>query len=97
MDILSDKVVITRKSHKCDACGRTFEKGSKMHLQVNTFDGIQSWRTCLTCQELLSIYSEYFIDSDDLFHENCVKEQLTQEQTPEDLLSEFTTKKNIIL
>jgi hypothetical protein len=39
MDILNDKIVTTRKKHNCSACGRLFEKGTKMRTQVNTFDG----------------------------------------------------------
>lgn len=57
MDIISDKVVITRKNHRCSACGRLFEKGTEMRTQINTSDGIQAWRECPTCAELLNTHA----------------------------------------
>ena len=93
MDILSDKIVITRKRHNCDACGRVFEKGTKMRAQVNTYGGIQTWRECPTCIELLSNYRFYFTDINDVCEENCVDEVLEKNnlssQTPEDLLEKL--------
>jgi hypothetical protein len=87
MIILSDKIVTTRKTHKCCACGRLFEKGTKMRTQVNTFDGIQVWRECPTCQQLLSKFSSCFEDDyDRSFYSDCVSEVLEWGQTPEDLL-----------
>lgn len=87
MDILSDKIVTTRKPHRCCACGRLFEKGTKMRTQVNTFDGIQTWRECPTCQELLSKFRSHFEDNyDHITYSDCVGEVLERGQTPEDLL-----------
>lgn len=94
MEILSDKIVMTRKSHKCDACGRLFEKGTKMRIQVNTGDGIQTWRECPTCQELLSKYRSNFEDYDHVCYSLCVDEALEKGQTPEDLLKEFKIQEN---
>ena len=34
MNILSEKIVTTRKKHSCSACFRFFEKGTKMKTQV---------------------------------------------------------------
>jgi len=88
MDILSDKLVITRKKHRCSACGRVFEKGTKMQTQVNTGDGIQVWRTCPTCTELLTKYwSKFEDDYDHICYEFCVNEALEKGQTPEELLA----------
>ena len=88
MDILNDKVVTTRKKHNCSACGRVFEAGTKMRTQVNTFDGIQTWRECPTCQELLSKYRSHFEDDyDHMCYEGCVNEALERGMTPENLLN----------
>jgi ribosomal protein S27AE len=88
MDILSDKIVTTRKKHRCSACGRVFGKGTKMQTQVNTSDGIQVWRTCPTCTELLSKHRDKFEDDyDHLCYEFCVNESLEKGQTPEELLA----------
>ena len=87
MDILSDKIVITRKKHRCSACGRVFDAGTKMRTQVNTSDGLQTWRECPTCQELLSKHRSYFEDGYNECHANCVDEALNRGQTPEELLA----------
>ena len=93
MDILSDKIVTTRKKHMCNACGRTFDKGVKMRTQVNVTDGIQTWRECPTCTELLSTHRSYFEDdSDRVCYEFCVSEVLERGQTPEQLLSYWLNK-----
>ena len=88
MYILSDKTVITRKKHKCNACLRFFEKGTKMRLQVNTYNGIMTWRECPTCTELLSKHRSHFADYyDNMCYEGCVDEALNKGQSPEDLLN----------
>ena len=93
MDILRDKIVTTRKKHMCNACGRLFEKGTKMRTQVNTFDGIGTWRECPTCEKILSKYRAKFVDDyDNVIHEFCINEVLEKGQTPEDLLSELVKK-----
>lgn len=95
MDILSDKIVTTRKKHICSACGRSFEVGTKMRTQVNTSDGIQTWRECPTCQELLDKHRYYFEDeSDQVCYFQCVREALDKGQTSEDLLRILNEKKN---
>ena len=87
MDILSDKVVKTRKNHNCSACGRIFEKGTQMRTQVNTFDGIGTWRECPTCTKLLAKYPLYFQDDYNVFEGDCVNQVLDRGQTPEELLN----------
>ena len=87
MDILSDKIVTTRKQHRCNACGRLFEKGTKMRTQVNTLDGIQTWRECPTCNKLLTKHRKHFEDDyDHVCYDSCVNEVLERGQTPEQLL-----------
>lgn len=95
MIILSDKIVITRKEHMCNACGRFFEAGTKMRTQVNTCDGIQTWRECPTCNKLLSKYRSFFDDGENDLYEFCVLNNLAKEQTPEQLLA-FLEKGNAL-
>jgi len=95
MNILSDKIVKTRKKHNCCACGRVFEKGTQMRTQVNTMDGIQTWGECPTCTELLSKYRSYFEDDyDHVCYSGCVSEVLKRGQTPEDLLNALVINSN---
>jgi predicted nucleic acid-binding Zn ribbon protein len=60
-----------------------------MRTQVNTFDGIQTWRACPTCEELLSKHRSYFADDENICSESCVNEVLVKGQTPEELLNEL--------
>ena len=88
MKIVSDKIVTTRKPHKCSACGRRFKAGTRMRTQINTFDGLTTWRECPTCQELLTRHRSLFEDDlDNMCYEGCVKEALEPGQTPEELLN----------
>ena len=89
MDILSDKIVTTRKKHRCNACNRLFEAGTRMRTQVNTSDGLIVWRECPTCQELLSKHRSHFEDYDHICYGGCVNEALRSEETPEQLLIEL--------
>ena len=89
MDVLSDKIVKIRKPHMCNACGRLFEAGTLMRTQVQADNGIQTWRECPTCMELLSKHRNHFRqydDFDDICLEFCVNEELKCDQTPESLL-----------
>lgn len=90
MDILSDKIVTTRKSHKCDACGRLFPAGTKMNTQVNVYDGIQTWRSCMTCYTLMLEFKDLFFDDVEyMYPADCVYNVLENGQTPEWLLEEL--------
>ena len=93
MDILRDKIVTTRKTHNCSACGRLFGVGTKMRTQVNTSDGIQTWRECPTCQKLLISHRELFEDGYGTCWANCVDESLEVGQTPEQLLIKLDNAK----
>ena len=87
MDILSDKIVKTRKARCCDACYRKFPKGTQMRRQVNTYDGIGTWYECPTCQDLLLNYYSYFADNNyGEVESGCVAESLERDETPQDLL-----------
>lgn len=91
MDILSDKIVTTRKDHDCLACYKKVPKGSRMHLQVNVCDGIQTWRTCMTCYTLTTDYRGNFEDLDGICYVGCVADVLDYDKTPEELLAELRT------
>ncbi len=88
MDILRDSIVITRRTHKCTACGRKFEAGTRMRTQVYVDSGdVYTWRECPTCQELLSKHRSKFEDDyENTCCEFCVKDSLKIGQTPEQLL-----------
>lgn len=98
MVILSEKVVITRKRHECNACGRMFEAGTSMFTQVNVNDGIQTYRECPTCSELIARYPSYFQDEFDhtipayIVHDNCMEFKVN---TPEELL-DYLNKRKIV-
>jgi hypothetical protein len=94
VEIIRDKIVTTRKRHKCSACGRFFDKGTQMRTQVNTFDSIQTWRECPTCHELISKHGSHFVDEDGIYWMNCVNDALTKNQTPEQLLDSLNSHKS---
>lgn len=95
MVILSDKLVVTRKRHVCNACGRMFEKGTKMWTQVNIYDGIQVFRSCITCSELMLKYKyKFYDDCENMFMSGCVSDCLEKDQTPEQLLELLNLKYN---
>ena len=93
MEILSDKIVKTRKQHVCFPCYRLFKKGTEMRRQVIIFDGINAIYTCETCGLLFHEFQDYFIDeAENSYQEGCVKEQLVEfnTETPEKLLEQLT-------
>lgn len=93
MDILSDKLVTTRKKHLCDACHRCFEKGTTMRAQVNTHEGIGTWRECPTCHILLDKHRSHFSDEYNICESGCVNEYLNSPiDTPELLLERLDNK-----
>jgi hypothetical protein len=94
MEILSDKIVTTRKSHLCNACHRRFEKGTIMRSQVNTYDGIGTWRECPTCTILLDKHRDCFSDEYNVCEDGCVNESLDKGETPEDLLIRLSNRKS---
>lgn len=99
MDILSDKIVTTRKDYICDMCFRKTPKGNKMRAQVNKCDGIQQARICLTCDELMKNHGRYISDDQSWFEGGCVDQCLENGETPEQLLERLnyesrTTRKN---
>ena len=54
IEIISDKNVKTRKSHRCFLCNRNFDAGTEMNVQVNKYDDINRVYSCTTCKTLMS-------------------------------------------
>ena len=53
-DVLTEKVVKTRKSHICFGCGRQFPKDTKMIYQTVADGGaVNTFYICDTCWEIM--------------------------------------------
>lgn len=90
MEALSDKVVVSRKINKCSACLRVMPIGTKIRKVVVVYNGLQTWKECPTCAELLNKYSNRFDDGFGIFEYGCVDNVLDIGQTPEMLLAELS-------
>jgi len=90
MNQLSDKIVTTRKRHRCDGCGRVFEPNTKMRTLTFAEDTIFTWRECETCSILLTKFRDEFDDGSGICDRYCVADSLNRGQTPEQLLEELT-------
>lgn len=87
MQIIRTKVVSIRKHSNCSACYRRIEKGITMVVQtIVDQDGIGTYRMCTTCAELLTKHGDIFDNGEREFEAGCVREELKQNQTPEQLL-----------
>ena len=54
-DVLTDKVVKTRKPHICFGCGRQFPKDTEMLYQTVADGGtVNTFYICGTCREVMS-------------------------------------------
>ena len=61
MDILTDKIVQTRKSHQCWGCGHVYEKGSTMMYNTYADEGtINSSYWCETCDHIMNNHYDYW-------------------------------------
>lgn len=60
MDVLTDKNVVTRKSHQCHGCGHSYPAKTEM-LYTTTVDGgdIASAYWCKTCDEVIAKTYDY--------------------------------------
>lgn len=89
-EVLSEKIVKTKKPHFCFACSRSFPAGSEMKHQSNIFDGdFGSIYVCATCQKLMDKASDYLYDDFEMVYpEDCVNEALSTVgyKTPEEWL-----------
>ena len=89
--VLKDKIVTTRKEHRCFACLRKFPAGTEMNYWFiaagyDTGGGY----TCETCQQIMGQ-----IDLDE-YYDGFVLESLNKDQTPEQYLQELINSKNNI-
>lgn len=61
MDILTNKVVKTRKPHRCWGCANLYESGTKMRYTTSVDAGeISSAYWCKTCDKLIDQTYDYF-------------------------------------
>lgn len=65
MDVLKEKVVVTRKAHFCSGCAETYEKGTTMAYTVGADGGeIVSAYWCETCDHIIrTTYDVYDLDN----------------------------------
>jgi len=60
MDVLTDKTVITRKSHQCFGCGHVYKAKTKMRYTTSVDVGtINSAYWCQTCLEVIEKTYDY--------------------------------------
>jgi hypothetical protein len=94
--LFSEKTVITRKKHRCNACERVFPEGTQMNVQRIADEGtIYSWYSCRTCQALMSKFSDQFDDGYGGFESGCISNALNHDQTPEQMLEELEHQREV--
>lgn len=89
MDILSTKIVKTRKIHKCNTCLAQVPAGSKMERTAVADEGsVYSWYVCETCQEIFRLigYDSVCDEVDGSIPEGCISDLLNRGETAEHLL-----------
>lgn len=91
MDILSQKLVNTRKPHKCEACGRTFPAETPMY-RIATADSGTAFTdyVCTTCSTVMYKYDisdycsgdllDYALEYEEELMNNARKAQLKKYQ-----------------
>lgn len=92
--LLHESLVTTRKRHRCFACLRPFEKGTKMLSQTCVGDGMYTVYTCSTCRTLIDkMHDSIFDDCEMGYPEGCIRESLSSYNvtTPEELLELFSS------
>ena len=96
MTILSDKLVKTRKPHRCVLCLRNFEPGTMMIRQTNIVDEICTIYECQTCRELMD-----YVEPNEwnMWYEGEMKEVMDDSNfkgTPEEFLEKCKIAKSSI-
>lgn len=86
---IATKTVTTRKARNCFGCGRFYERGSTMHVQVNV-DGVHAYSLyhCAACNELTERHWMTMSGGDDAIYEGYTRDVLENAipKTPEELL-----------
>ncbi len=60
MDVLTDKKVVTRKSHQCHGCGHSYPAKSEMRYTTSVDGGdMSSAYWCKTCDEVINKNYDY--------------------------------------
>ena len=54
VEILSDKMVVARKDHKCAECCETIPKGTTYRNETFIYEGMGYHKTCLVCDSVRS-------------------------------------------
>ncbi len=88
---VKDKIVLTRKEHRCFACWRKFPPKTSMNYNVSiSDDGLYDCYSCPTCQLLMVEYGEHlYNECEGVYDEQCVIEAMDyfgKQKSPEDLL-----------
>lgn len=94
METLRSKIVTTRKVHRCFACLEKIETGSKAKMSTVVDQG-DIWTNyyCECCTELLENWPKLFEDSNGLFDEGCIYQELHVTETKNDLLNHLRKTK----
>lgn len=76
MDILSQKLVASRKEHKCVACGRIFPAGTSIY-RIATADGGTAYTDyiCTTCSMVMHKYDIIEYGEGDLYEDAIAFEE----------------------
>jgi hypothetical protein len=90
MRIVREKIVTARVRSVCCACIRQINAGETMRVVVIAdHDGMNTWKECKTCMELIKKDPKRFDDGFSVFEYGCVYNALNVGQTPEELLTEL--------
>ena len=90
MNVISHKLVKSRKSHQCFSCLRKIPAHTPIYAWAVVYEGdFGHGHTCTTCQDIMDIQGS---DDGEGFPEEFVREQLNKDQIPEDLLIELKEK-----
>lgn len=69
MDVLKEKVVVTRKAHVCSGCAETYAKGTTMACTVGADSGdIYSAYWCETCDYIIRTTYDVYDQANGILH-----------------------------
>jgi hypothetical protein len=67
-EFLREKIIITRKAHRCHGCTHTYPAKSKMTQSVNVSDGeIYTLYFCENCIEYIKDHPDYFKYGEEIY------------------------------
>lgn len=53
MIVLRETLPVARKAHRCGVCDLPIPAGMRHYAQANTYDGVQTWRAHLGCDDAI--------------------------------------------